>query len=137
MLSRIVGTAAPWSILPARIVLGFIFMMHGGQKLFVFGLPGVARFLGGLGFHPAMFWAVIVTFNELLGGIAVLTGFLTRWAALLIAIEMTVVILRVKLTKGLFQPQGFELELALWAICLTLVLTGPGKPSIDQALHKE
>ncbi len=48
-----------------------------------------------------MFWAVIVTFNELLGGVAVLAGFLTRWAALLIAIEMTVVILRVKLTKGI------------------------------------
>lgn len=137
MLARLVGTAEPWSLLPLRIVVGGIFIVHGAQKLFVFGFPGVAKFLGGLGFHPAMFWAVVVSLVEFLGGIAILAGFMTRWAALLIAIEMVVAILRVNLARGFYATGGFEFPLALLAACLTLLGAGAKRPSINHGPAKE
>ena len=137
MLARVFGTAEPWSLLPLRIVLGGIFIVHGSQKLFVFGFPGVARFLGGLGFHPATVWAVVLILVELLGGIAILVGFMTMWAALLIAIEMVIAINRVVWKTGFYTPRGWEFNIALIAACLTLVLAGAKRPSVDRGMPKE
>jgi len=137
MLARIAGRAEPWSLLPLRVGVGIVFIVHGGQKLFLFGFPGVARFLSGLGFQPPMFWAVVVTLVEFFGGIAILAGFLTRWAAALIAIEMIVAV-RVSWARGFFSDKGgYELPLILLAACLTILLAGAKKPSVDQALPRE
>lgn len=138
MLARIFEKAEPWSLLPLRIVVGIIFIVHGGQKLFVFGFSGFAGFLVQQGIQPAMFWSVIVTLVEFLGGIAILIGFLTRWAALLLAVDMLVAVLAVHLKKGFFVSQGgYEFALLNLAACLTLLLAGAKKPSVDQALPKE
>ncbi len=137
MLARIFRPTEPWSLLPLRIALGGIFIIHGSQKLFVFGLPGVARFVGKLGFHPMMFWAVVLALVELLGGIAILVGFMTRWAVLLITIEMIIAIDLVVWRTGFFTPSGMEFNIALIAACLTLLLAGAKKPSVDQRLPKE
>ena len=40
---------AKWGMLPLRIVVGLVFLMHGGQKLFVFGPAGTADIMGKLG----------------------------------------------------------------------------------------
>jgi putative oxidoreductase len=133
------GTAEPWSLLPLRIALGGIFIVHGSQKLLVFGFGGVARYLAHLGgFHPVMFWAVVLTLVELLGGMAILVGFMTRWAALLIAVEMVIAIDRVVWRTGFFVPPiGMEFNLALIGACLTLLAAGAKKPSVDRGLSKE
>ena len=138
MLARIFGTGEPWSLLPLRIAIGGIFIVHGSQKLFVFGFPGVARYLGHLGgFHPVMFWAVVLTLVELLGGIAILVGFMTRWAVLLITIEMVIAIDRVVWRTGFFTSSGMEFNIVLIAACLTLLQAGAKRPSVDRALPKE
>ena len=138
MLARLFATAEPWSLLPLRIALGGIFIVHGSQKLFVFGFPGVAKYLIARGFHPAMFWAIVLILVELLGGIAILVGFMTRWAVALITIEMIVAIYRVVWRTGFFVPgAGVEFNIALIAASLTLLLAGAKKPSVDQGLSKE
>ena len=38
-----------WGMLPLRIAVGLVFLMHGGQKLFVFGAAGTADIMGKLG----------------------------------------------------------------------------------------
>jgi len=38
-----------WGVLPLRAVVGLVFVVHGAQKLFGFGLAGTAGFLGSLG----------------------------------------------------------------------------------------
>jgi putative oxidoreductase len=134
MLARLVGGAEPWSLLPLRIVVGVVFLVHGGQKLFVFGLPGFAGYLGKLGIEPALIWSVVVIAVEFLGGIAVLVGFLTRWAALALGVDMLVG----SSAEGVFRGQGcYEFPLTLLGACLTILLTGAKTPSVDGPLPRE
>jgi putative oxidoreductase len=127
---------ARWGMLPLRIVVGLVFLMHGGQKLFVFGLSGTAGAMTQMGIPLPGLAAVVVTFVELLGGLAILTGLFTRWAGVLLAIDMAVAILKVRLGGGFFAPSGFELELTLLAAALTLAAVGAGGVSVDRLLHR-
>lgn len=139
MLARIFGNAEPWSLLPLRIVLGLVFVVHAVQKILDFGVSGFAEFLGQIGVPAALVFSVVVILVELLGGISLLVGFLTRWAALLLAIDMLVATLVVHLPNGFFyvNNRGFEFTLVLLGACLTILLTGAKKPSIDARLPRE
>jgi len=133
VLRRIVAPMAGWGMAPLRLAVGLVFLMHGGQKIFVFGFAGVAGFFGGLGIPAPMAAAVVVSLVEFLGGIALVLGFRTRWAALLLAIDMLVAVLVVHARKGFFLPDGAEFALTLLGATLTLLLVGPGSASIDSA----
>jgi putative oxidoreductase len=119
------------------VVVGIAFLMHGWQKLFVLHFAGVAGFFGHLGIPLPMVAAVVVTLVEFLGGIALVLGLFTRWAAWLLAIDMVVAILQVHLKGGFFLPQGYEYALALLAANIALALTGPGAASVDGVLGKK
>ena len=125
-----------WGITALRVVVGIVFLMHGGQKLFVWGFGGVAGFLGQVGIPVPMLAAVIVTMAELLGGLALLLGLFTRWAAIPLAINMAVAILTVHLRAGFFLPDGFEFALTLLAANVALALLGSGEASVDRLLEK-
>jgi len=118
-----------------RVVVGIVFMMHGGQKLFALGVPAVAGFFGHAGIPFPRFFSIFITLLELLGGVALILGVATRAFAALFAIEMAVAVLKVHLKSGFFIP-GFEYPLTLFAASLCLVLTGAGAASIDGALSK-
>src|SRR2546422_94584 len=126
MLHKVVAPMAGWGMLPLRLVVGVAFVMHGGQKLFVYGVSGTAAFFGSLGIPAPLAAAVVVTFVEFLGGIALVIGFRTRWAAVLLAIDMLVAIVTVHLRHGFFVPDGIEFPLILLGATLTLMLAGPG-----------
>jgi putative oxidoreductase len=125
-----------WGLTVLRVVVGIVFVIHGGQKLFVFGIHGVGGMLGTLGIPLPMVAAVVVSMVEFFGGLALLSGFLVRWAAPLIAIDMLVAILVVHLKNGFFNPKGFEYPLTLLAACITLMFAGAGAASVDGALTK-
>jgi putative oxidoreductase len=114
------------------VVVGIIFLIHGGQKLFVFGVGGVSHMFVSMGV-PA-FFAPIVAGVEFVGGIALVLGILTRWAAPLLAIDMTCAILIVHLKNGFFNPKGFEFPLSLLAACLALAISGPGAAALDHLI---
>ena len=59
-----------WGITILRAVVGSVFVMHGGQKLFSYGFRGVAQFLGHAGVPASMLSGVVVTAVECLGGLA-------------------------------------------------------------------
>jgi putative oxidoreductase len=119
-----------------RVVVGVVFLMHGGQKLFVLGIQGVAGFMEHLHIPLPMAAAVVLTAVEFLGGAALVVGLFTRWAASLIAFDMAMAILLVKWSGGFFNPSGFEYELTLLTASLVLALAGPGAASVDGALTK-
>lgn len=130
------GSNQSWGITVLRVVLGIVYLAHGWQKLFSMGFHGVAGFFGGAGIPLPFVSAVIVTLVEFLGGIALIIGLFTRWAAALNGFDMIVAILVVHLKNGFLKPGGFEHPLTLLAACLALVWLGPGAASVDGALAK-
>ena len=131
-LTRLQG----WGITVLRVVVGMVFLVHGGQKLFVFGFGGVAAFLGQVGIPAPGPAAVILTAVESLGGLALLLGLFTRWAAIPLAIVMLVAILAVHLKAGFFLPDGYEFALTLLGANVALALLGSGEASVDGVLEK-
>ena len=105
-------------------------------RLFVFGFGGVAGFMGQLGLPAPVLAAIVVTLLESFGGLALVLGLLTRWVALLFAIEMLVAIVVVHLQAGFFLPNGFEFALTLLGATVALALAGPGEASVDGAFSK-
>ncbi len=135
MLAQWLSRYSEWSALFLRIAVGVIFIAHGRQKLFG-GLTGFGQYLESLGVPLPHVFAIIVALVEFLGGIALLLGLFTRWAALLLAINMLVAILRVHLPYGLTGTGGFEFPLALLAAALSLAVTGPQRLSIERSVLK-
>ena len=131
------STPNSWGPTLLRITVGIVFLVHGAQKMFVWGFHGVAGFLGQVGIPLPALFAVVLTLVELVGGAALVLGLFTRWAALLLALDMLVAVLAVKLKGGFFAPRGFEYELVLMVASLSLVLMGGGAASLDARLSRK
>ena len=111
---------------PIRIIAGIAFILHGLPKLS--NLPGTEDFFANMvGLPPTL--ALPVGLLEVIGGIALLVGFLTRIASILFIIEMIGSTIVAKLPKGFVG--GYELDLLFIAISISLILTGPGRLSIE------
>lgn len=113
-----------------RVVLGLVFVVHGYPKLFT-SFSQTAGWFDSVGIKPGKFWAFVVGVVEFFGGIALVFGFATQIAALLIAINMLVAI-KVNFRRGFVG--GYEFDLVLLVIALSLVLTGAGAYAIDLPL---
>jgi len=130
------------AVLILRLFLGFAFMMHGSQKLLgAFGgggVSGVAGMLGKLGIEPSLIWAWVVSITEFVGGVCLFFGFLTRFWAAGLVIDMAVAVVKVHLVNGFFVGKnGVELPLTFGVIALVILLTGPGSMSMDRAIGIE
>ncbi|MBI2024087.1 DoxX family protein [Candidatus Giovannonibacteria bacterium] len=116
------------SELVLRLVLGVIFIAHGYPKLFK-DFAGTAQFFESYGIKPATFWVIVVGVVEFVGGILLIIGLFTQIAAILLAINMVVAIIKVKFRQGFVN--GYEFDLALLAMTIALVFLKPGFFSID------
>lgn len=116
-----------------RAMVGLIYLMHGGQKLFQIGIPGVAGFFGQIGIPLPLVAATVVSVLETAGGLALIVGLLTRPIAALLAIDALTAILVYHLPKGFFaEAGGYELVLMLLAGLVALILAGPGVLALDR-----
>ena len=125
-----------------RLVLGVVFLAHGLPKLLpVFGgsPTETAAMFEASGLHPALLLVLIVGVIELFGGAAIILGVWTRFAAILLAINMGVAIWKIHLPHGFFlnlslEPgvgHGYEFAMVLLGGLVCLLLNGPGAMSID------
>ena len=124
-----------------RIGLGAILIPHGCQKLFGMfggmGLSGNAALFDRIGYSPGMFWGTLVGLTELVGGILLILGLLTRFAAAAVLIFM---IVAVKFTsaKGFFWTNGgFEFALLIGICALFFLIRGGGYLSLDRSIGRE
>lgn len=126
-----------WGIALLRVVVGITFLMHGGQKLFM-GFQNVAGFLGSVGIPLPTLAGVVLTLVEFVGGIALILGLLTRYAAALLAVDMLVAIITVHAKNGFFASSGgVEFPLLLLVANINLILAGAGALGIDTLRRKK
>lgn len=128
-----------------RIALGTVFMAHGSQKLFGwFGGHGwsgtIAYFSQAMGIPEVL--SALVILGEFFGGIAILLGFLTRPAALGLAIIMAGAAIKVSLPNGFFldlkgPADGVEYVYVLFLMSLYFVIKGAGTLSLDNVISRK
>lgn len=129
---------APWGLTLLRVVVGFVFLMHGWQKLFEMGVGNVGQFFGSLGIPAAALAAVVVSLVEFVGGAALILGVGTRVAGVLLALDMLGAMVFLHHKNGFWAANnGVELVLTLAAAALCLALAGPGAFALDRFLGLE
>jgi putative oxidoreductase len=107
-----------------RIIVGFLFLWHGAQKLFGFpsAMPGEI---------PA-FITYVAGPIELVGGILVMIGLFTHWAAFLASGQMAVAYWMAHGTKALLPIQNNgELAVLYCFVFLFISMHGGGIWSVD------
>ena len=117
---------AQYGPLPLRILAGVAFIIRGLPKLS--NIAGTEHFFANMVGLPAPM-ALPIGLLEVIGGIALLVGILTRIASIMFIIEMIGSTITAKLSKGFVG--GYEVDLLLMAISISLLLTGPGRISIE------
>jgi putative oxidoreductase len=126
----------------SRLALGIIFVVSGVGKVFAVGpkASGIEAFAGtlaqlGIPLPTVAAWGVGVL--ELVGGVLLLIGLLTRIVAGLLAIDMAVATVLVHLPNGfVISDGGYEYTLVLTLSALGLALSGPGVISVKRALGR-
>jgi putative oxidoreductase len=126
---------AGWGLAFLRIAVGTIFLAHGSQKLFVYGVAGVAQGFGQMGLPMPYLSATLATAAEFGGGLLLVLGLFTRFAAVPLAITMLVAGLTVH-RKAFLLPAGVEYVLVLFAANVLFLLAGPGKLALDNLIWK-
>ena len=124
-----------WATVPLRLGAGGTLFAHGAQKLFGwfggYGLHGTAGFFANVvHLHPGIFWAVLVGCGEFFGGLLLVFGLGTRYAAITTTIIMAVAMWVLR-HGGFFAPMGIELPLAVFVSCVSLLISGGGALSVD------
>jgi putative oxidoreductase len=117
---------APYGIFTLRAALGLMFIAHALLKFFVFTMPGFAQFLGMVGLPATLAWPIFLA--ELIGGLAILTGFYGRWVSLAL-LPVLLGAFTVHFPNGwLFTAPngGWEYPAFLVVAALTHVLVGDG-----------
>ncbi len=120
-----------WGFLGGRVILGFIMLAHGIQKL------------GGIGNTIAMFekigqpaWLAYATaIIEAVGGAFLIAGIFVVPSAILLGLTMIGAIVLAKLPMGLIG--GYEFPLSLFGLSLILAFTGSRKLALSEVISSE
>jgi len=122
-------------ILGARIGLGIVFLAHGLQKFQQNGWAGPKSGFEMMDVPVAPVSAFLVTWLEILGGIALIAGVLTPIVGALLFLNMLGALFITHVDNGIWASDGgYELVLSLGMGALLLAVVGAGKFSVDAVL---
>lgn len=132
-----IDRSAGVGLLLIRVALGVVFVVTGVGKVFQVGPDAVtvaafAGLISDLGFPAPTALAWFVSLLELVGGALLLLGFLTRYAAGLLAVDMAVATFLYHLSNGFaVSDGGYEYTFVLLCAAAALAFTGPGRYSVS------
>ena len=113
-----------------RSAIGVIFIVHGISKFD----PGFGNFLPQLGLPAEL--QIPIALAEMVPGILLIIGVLSRFSAALISIIMVGAIFHVKGASSLTGDNGVEFDIILLAASLVIMIAGPGRISLAQYIKK-
>lgn len=117
-----------------RIMLSICMLAHGLQRLYFNTVSGFGDFLNAKGFLVGVPIAWGITIFEVIGGIALLANYFTRWISLVWAAQLVVGIILVHAQNGWFVvgPSSGGVEYSLLLIVSLLVLHAHAKKEIGK-----
>ena len=133
-------TLVDLGLLLLRVFIGVCFVTHSLGKLGLVGtgnMEGFTAWLEELGVPLPALQARMAMASEMVGGVLLTLGFLTRPAALLLVFTMVVAGRLGHRGAGYLitnEPPGAEYTINLAVICLAVALFGPGALSLDAAI---
>lgn len=122
------------SLTLVRIVVGIIFIAHGLDK-FNGGIEGTAEFFQSVNIPSPDVMAVVVALVEIVAGLALVLGLLTRVMSGILMVVMAGAIYMVKFDQGFIG--GFEFDLLLFFVLLLFVMNGSQFLATDALLTKK
>ncbi|MBS3647405.1 DoxX family protein [Pseudaminobacter sp. 19-2017] len=124
------STGAAAVLVLGRLLISAMYIMAGFSKLTA--ISGTAQWFGSIGLPAPTLVAIGVGLVELVGGLAILIGFQTRIAAVVLAL-FTVAATLIAHTNfaDMSQMLFFQKNLAITGGFLILAVFGPGALSID------
>ncbi|WOC15504.1 DoxX family protein [Pseudochrobactrum sp. MP213Fo] len=125
----------PAITLIARVFLSILFILAGWSKLT--GLDGTAQYFGAIGLPVPMVTAILVGLVEFVGGIAILIGFKTRIAAIIVALFAigATLVAHMNFSEGMNALMA-QKNLAITGGLLLLAQLGAGAYSVDARTRK-
>ena len=121
-----------------RLAVGLIFLTEGVQKYLFPGLLGTGRFLN-IGFSHPSFWAYFTGTFEMVCGLLIVIGLLTRVASIPLLIVMITAFVTTKwpllVNKGVWPwAHEYRTDFAMTLLLIYLLIYGAGKLSIDSKI---
>ena len=136
-LKAIFSPAAPYAMLPIRLMLFVVFFYHGTGTLFGWfdgpGLAGTARFLASAGVPASPVFAFLFAVIQVAGSVAFLVGAGVRLFSILMIGLMMAGTVGQWAFEWEYMAGGIEYNVAIIAMCLGLLFGGPGWASIEWA----
>ncbi len=129
-MTKWLNSLQPFGALLMRFALGASMVVHSYDKVIPHGaLNHYAHYIASLGMP---YWLGYVSaFTEFAGGILLILGLLTRFAAFMISINMAFAIILVNRHHGY---SGSEYSLALFVIAAMLTFYGAGTLALDRKI---
>jgi putative oxidoreductase len=123
-----------------RLLVGLVFLTEGLQKYLFPELLGTGRF-EKIGFSDPAFWAYFTATFEIICGLLLLLGLLTRMASIPLFIVMVIAFVTTKwpllIDKG-FWPfmHEYRTDFAMTLLLIYLFIYGSGKWSLDTKISQ-
>lgn len=154
-VSKILNARASGAVVLIRFIVGLVFLNEGILKLLYPAAQAAGRFTK-IGIPHPQFFGPFVGYVETVFGAMLILGLLTRLAAIPLFIDISVAIFTTKIpvllgheflgfTLTHLEHYGFlsmvheaRTDLAMWFSLLFLLITGPGRWSLDALIvHHE
>jgi len=120
-----------------RFIAGAMMIPHGYAKVFG-GIEGTTKFFASVGLEPALILAWYVGLLELVGGICVALGLLTRLMSAQMIGLLAVATFYIHLPSGfIWVKGGFEYPLFWMVVMVAITIKGGEKLSLDNLMAKE